>query len=133
MDSMPRTRELIGAHGLTLSQHVVPLSLCCPSRATILTGLYPHNHHVYTNNADAGGYKKFDDLGLEAKTAAVGLHAAGYRTVLLGKYLNGYPRQGGRLHLPPGWDDFESPIGGSPYDGFHYFLNENGKSVEYRR
>src|SRR6185295_20002866 len=47
LDFMPRTRELIGRQGMTFANHFVPLSLCCPSRATILTGLYPHNHHVY--------------------------------------------------------------------------------------
>lgn len=54
LDFMPRTRDLIARQGLTFTNHFVPLSLCCPSRATILTGLYPHNHKVYTNFPPGG-------------------------------------------------------------------------------
>src|SRR5436309_12956646 len=103
MDFMPRTRELIAQKGMTFEQDFVPLSLCCPSRSTILTGLYPHNHKIYNNRAPAGGFAKFQDLGLEEKTIATALHAAGYLTALFGKYLNNYPRKGDENHVPPGW------------------------------
>src|SRR5262245_467047 len=56
---MPRTLTLIARQGMTFTQHTVPLSLCCPSRATILTGLYPHNHKVYTNFPPDGGFERF--------------------------------------------------------------------------
>ena len=131
LDFMPQTRELIAQRGMTFAQDFVPLSLCCPSRSTILTGLYPHNHKIYNNRAPAGGFAKFQDLGLEEITIATALHAAGYRTALFGKYLNNYPRPGDPTHVPPGWDEWASPAGGSPYSERNYTLNENGTLVKY--
>jgi len=131
LDFMPRTRELIGRQGMTFANHFVPLSLCCPSRATILTGLYPHNHHVYTNFPPDGGFERFDELGYDGKTLATALHAAGYRTALIGKYLNGYPAGESKAYVPPGWDEWASPVAGSPYSAYRYTLNENGDSIKY--
>jgi arylsulfatase A-like enzyme len=131
LDFMPQTRELIAKRGMTFEQDFVPLSLCCPSRSTILTGLYPHNHRIYNNRAPGGGFAKFQDLGLEETTIATALHAAGYRTALFGKYLNNYPRKGDATHVPPGWDEFASPAAGSPYAERNYTLNENGTLVKH--
>jgi N-acetylglucosamine-6-sulfatase len=133
LDFMPRTRELIARQGMTFKEDFVPLSLCCPSRSTILTGLYPHNHKIYNNRAPGGGFAKFESLGHEATTVATTLHAAGYRTALFGKYLNNYPRHEDPTHIPPGWDEFVSPAAGSPYTNFHYTLNENGTLVVHAR
>ncbi|MFY9820571.1 MAG: sulfatase [Thermoanaerobaculia bacterium] len=131
LDFMPHTRALLAAQGTTFASHFVPLSLCCPSRSTILTGQYPHNHQVYTNFPPDGGYERFDELGLEQTTLATALHAAGYRTALFGKYLNDYPGTEDPSHVPPGWDEWASPVAGSPYASYHYTLNENGKKVKY--
>lgn len=128
---MPKTRSLLARQGMTFSRHFVPLSLCCPSRATILTGLYPHNHEVYTNFPPDGGFERFAELGHETKTLATALHAAGYRTALIGKYLNGYPGQEAKEYVPPGWDEWASPVKGAPYGGYGYTLNENGRLVQY--
>ena len=131
LDFMPRTRALIAAQGTTFASHFVPLSLCCPSRSTILTGQYPHNHKVYTNFPPDGGYERFDELGHESTTMATALHAAGYRTALFGKYLNDYPGTEDPSHVPAGWDEWASPVAGSPYASYRYTLNENGKRVKY--
>lgn len=131
LDYMPRTRNLIARRGMTFTHHFVPLSLCCPSRATILTGLYPHNHQVYTNFPPDGGFERFDELRHDEATLATALHAAGYRTALIGKYLNGYPGEEDASHIPPGWDEWASPVKGSAYAGYNYTLNENGKTVRY--
>ncbi len=131
LDSMPRTRDLIARQGMTFSNYFVPLSLCCPSRATILTGLYPHNHKVYTNFPPGGGFERFDELGHEEVTLATALHAAGYRTALIGKYLNGYPGDRAKTWVPTGWDEWASPVGGSPYAAYRFTLNENGRTVKY--
>ena len=127
LQHMPKTLELIGRQGITFRNHFVPLSLCCPSRATILTGLHAHNHKVLTNFPPEGGYERFD----ESTTLAIPLRDAGYRTALIGKYLNGYPRRDDRTHVPPGWDEWISPAQGSPYAGYRYTLNENGKLVKH--
>ena len=131
LDFMPRTRALIAQQGMTFQQDFVPLSLCCPSRSTILTGLYPHNHKIYNNRAPDGGFAKFEALGHEETTIATALHAAGYRTALFGKYMNNYPRHDDLTHVPPGWDEFASPAAGQPYTEFNYTLNENGSLVQY--
>jgi N-acetylglucosamine-6-sulfatase len=131
MQYMPQTQALIAAQGMMFTQDFVPLSLCCPSRSTILTGLYPHNHKVYTNKAPDGGFAKFAALGHEETTIATALHAAGYRTALIGKYLNNYPNPDDLTHVPPGWDEFDSPAAGTPYNEFNYTLNENGTLVPY--
>ena len=71
--------------------------LCCPARASLLTGRYAH-HTGVEDNDDGGNLD-------ESSTLATWLHAAGYHTGLIGKYLNGFPF--GRLpYVPPGWDRF---------------------------
>ena len=97
---------------MTFEQDFVPLSLCCPSRSTILTGLYPHNHRIYNNRAPDGGFAKFEALGHEETTIATALHAAGYRTALFGKYLNNYPRHGRPHPRAAGLGRVRQPRGG---------------------
>ena len=74
---------------------------CCPSRATILTGAYSHTTDIYRNDTPHGAFKTFrkDD----SSTIATWLQGAGYRTALMGKYLNGY-KLGNASYVPPGWD-----------------------------
>ena len=131
LDYMPNLQQLLAAQGATFENAIVPLSLCCPSRSTMLTGQYTHNHTVYTNSAPDGGYRKFFDLGLEATTVATALQGAGYQTVLLGKYLNGYPLPSDPLHVPLGWTEWYSPMSGNPYAGLDYTMNENGSPKHY--
>src|SRR5918999_3628366 len=82
MRAMPQVRSLLGAGGVEFRSAFVNYPLCCPSRATLLTGQYAHNHSVVTGNG-------FSDLD-SSNTLAVWLQAAGYRTAHVGKYLNGY-------------------------------------------
>jgi len=104
MQYMPAVRRLIGERGTTFSHFYVPVSLCCPSRSTILLGQFVHNHQVYGNDPPSGGFFKFQALHHDRGTIATALRAAGYRTALLGKYLNGYPDPKNRAYVPPGWD-----------------------------
>ena len=131
MQYMPRTLELLGAQGMTFRNHFVPLSLCCPARATLLTGLHAHNHKVFTNFPPGGGFEKFAAQGHEERNLATALHGAGYRTALIGKYLNGYPSDEDPDHIPPGWDVWVSPVQGSPYAAYRYTLSENGALVKH--
>jgi N-acetylglucosamine-6-sulfatase len=78
--------------GITFTNYFVTNSPCCPSRSSIFTGRYPHNTGIYRDDC---GYSAFHNRGYEATTFAVALAAAGYRTAMLGKYLNGY-----RAHRP---------------------------------
>jgi len=131
MPSLPRLRSLLGEQGATFSSFFVSDSLCCPSRSSILCGEFNHNHRVFTNWPPNGGYQRFRQLGHERSTIGVWLHAAGYRTALMGKYLNGYPDPASRLHVPPCWDEWDVPADGDPYAEFDYTLNENGRLANY--
>lgn len=128
---MPHLQELMTAQGLTVNDYFVSQPLCCPSRATFLRGQFTHNHGVYRNDPPNGGFEEFYALKHESSTLATWLQTAGYRTVLLGKYLNGYPFSEDRSYVPVGWDAWYSAAKGNPFAGFRYTLNENGNLVEY--
>ena len=129
LDAMPHLHELLIDQGTVFSNAFVPLSLCCPSRATILTGRYTHNLQVFTNFPPDGGFPRFQALGHEEETIGVALQRAGYRTALMGKYLNVYPDKDDRTHVPPGWSEWVVPAAGNPYGQYNYTLNENGTLV----
>ncbi|BCJ40042.1 sulfatase [Actinoplanes ianthinogenes] len=120
--------------GATFTNYTVTDSLCCPSRASIFSGNYPHNTGIVKNNGADGGFKLFHKRGEENSTLATDLKSAGYRTAFYGKYLNEYwPRasfDGGKsFYVPPGWDEWA--VGGDAYKGFDYELNEDGKVRRY--
>jgi len=131
LDYMPHLQELMTAQGLTIEDFLISTPVCCPARSSILRGQYTHNHQVYTNAAPLGGFEKAYALQIESSTLATWLQAAGYRTALFGKYLNGYPFRDNRSYIPPGWREWYSPARGSPYKEFNYYLNENGTLVGF--
>ena len=130
-DLMPRLPVLIGQHGLTFTRAYVTQSLCAPSRASILTGQYPHNHRVLDNTGPDGGFAAFR-RGPEASTIATWLRAGGYRTALVGKYINGYPTSARPDYIPPGWSEWTAQESDLTQDRYvNYFLNENGNVIPY--
>jgi arylsulfatase A-like enzyme len=131
MRSLPSVRSLLMDEGTTFKNALVNVSLCCPSRATILRGQYAHNTRVLTNGGANGGFEAAYRHGIEQSTIATWLRDSGYRTGMFGKYLNGYPNGVANSYVPPGWDDWASPIAGLPYSQFDYTVNENGTPVEY--
>jgi N-acetylglucosamine-6-sulfatase len=127
----PKVDSLLVDEGIAFSNYFVTDSLCCPSRSSILRGQYVHNHDVRSNKPPLGGFEKFHTNGDESSTIATWLHEAGYRTGLLGKYLNGYPNSADETFVPPGWDVWASPVRSGGYSGYNYRLNENGTIVPY--
>jgi len=128
----PKFNSLLVDKGTTFSNAFVTDSLCCPSRSSILRGQHVHNHDVRSNRPPLGGFEKFHGNGDEKSTIATWLHDSGYRTGLLGKYLNGYPNSAEQTFVPPGWDVWASPIGGNGgYAEYNYRLNENGTIVRH--
>lgn len=122
---LPEVRRLIRDHGVRFTNSFSPYPLCCPARASVFSGLYSHNHGVYSVEADYG-FHSFDDR----QTLATMLRRAGYATVYLGKYLNRYgvdpphtKTTGNSLHyVPPGWEMWRASLdggwaAGSPYAG----------------
>ena len=128
---MPHLRTLLTEQGISFSNFFVSVSLCCPSRTSMLRGQYAHNTGVLSNEWGNGGFPVARRLGVERSTIATWLQDAGYRTGLIGKYLNFYPQGAGPTYLPPGWDEWLSPVRGTPTAGFDYTLNENGRLVRY--
>jgi N-acetylglucosamine-6-sulfatase len=128
MWAMPRTRALVGERGVEFTESFTSTSLCCPDRASILTGLYAHNHGV-TSNAGAFEF----DHGRD--TIARQLQEnAGYRTALLGKYMVNTGQVLG-TNVPPGWDEWQVFLqdgnDGSSRLYYDYDLNENGVVRSY--
>lgn len=118
---MPIVQSELMAQGITFHNAFATTPLCCPSRASILTGQYASRHGVHENEPPNGGFTAFDD----SATLATWLQAAGYRTALIGKYLNQY----NSLYIPPGWDEWVA-FGSQP-GYFDFALNENGQQFFY--
>ncbi len=125
---MPNLRSLLAEEGATFEGAFASYPICCPARATILTGLYSHNHNVRGNKRPAGGFEKFVSKGHEENTIAVWLQEEGYQTALIGKYLNGYGTDD-PSYVPPGWDEWYAKPG--RFEFYDYTLNENGELVSY--
>ncbi|HEY0665576.1 MAG TPA: sulfatase [Gallionella sp.] len=143
--ALPWTVANVRDLGMDFRNSFVPISMCCPSRASILSGKYPHNHGVHTNVTQGwGGAPAFRLNGSEQQTVAVWLQQAGYATALFGKYMNQYPEYAPRQAapynstalVPPGWSEWYGAIdllpgGEHPYAQFNYGLIENGVEVRY--
>jgi N-acetylglucosamine-6-sulfatase len=123
--AMPNIQADLVAPGIDFTNAFVVNALCCPSRATMLTGQYSHTTQVYDNSGTYGGYHSFHE---DSSTIATWLHDAGYHTGLIGKYFNGY----NTTYIPPGWDRwvvFKNATNGGAY--YHYVLNTDGVGVKY--
>ena len=103
--AMPHVRRLLADEGVTFTRAVVSNPLCCPSRATILTGRLSHSTGVYRVAPPYGGFASFDDRD----TLATRLDDAGYATGLFGKYLDAYQSAALDGYVPPGWDRWVAP------------------------
>jgi N-acetylglucosamine-6-sulfatase len=123
---MPNVQQM-QKDGATFVNYFVTDSLCCPSRSSIFTGKFPHNTGVFTNTPPDGGFEVFNSQNNQSHTFAVALQRAGYKTAMLGKYLNGYrPIRDG---VPPGWNEWD--VAGNGYPEFNYNLNQNGRVTRH--
>jgi N-acetylglucosamine-6-sulfatase len=136
VDYMPTVKTQLMAKGITFENGFVTTPLCCPSRVSILTGEYVHNHQIYTDRMPMGGAEKFDDT----TCMAIWLQDAGYRTAYFGKYLNGYEDIKPYGVVPPGWDEWKAFLGknlpvnddiGNLQFYSNFSMSENGTAVEY--
>jgi arylsulfatase A-like enzyme len=129
VQAMPYTLSLLAARGITFNRYYVPYPLCCPSRVSLLTGRYAHNHNVRGNVPPNGGFTGFKARQAYAHNLAPWLQAAGYRTIHVGKFLNGYgdePFDEGK-DVPPGWSAWHSVLNADTHHYFYgYTLNDNG-------
>lgn len=132
LDYMPKLHKILREGGTEFLNYFVTTALCCPSRATIIRGQYCHNTGIWDNgdlnNATflSGGYAKWIANGLDRSTIATMMHAAGYETFLVGKYLNGYSDQHA-ADVPPGWDHWHG-MTDTAYFGPHF--SDQGKLLK---
>jgi N-acetylglucosamine-6-sulfatase len=119
--TIPRTRRLLGDRGTTFTEAIVTTPLCCPSRATMITGQYGHNNGVLRN--------KYGNLRSKRNTLPVWLDEAGYTTIHVGKYMNRYAAAAKpNTEVAPGWDEWHSVI--TPHY-FDYELMANGRAKSF--
>ena len=128
---MPVLQEALVQRGVTFANAFVPTSECCPSRASVLTGEYAHNHGVLSNAPRIGGAPAF--VGRDTSTIATWLKSIGYQTGMYGKYLNAYdllcPPNTGACYVPPGWDEWHAFV--NTPQSYNYKLVENGTINSY--
>ena len=111
----PRIDQLAD-EGILFENAFVTTSLCSPSRASILSGLYAHTHQVLDNSTA---------MPTDLPTFPVGLQTAGYETAFVGKW-----HMGGASDDPrPGFDHWVSFRGQGPY--VDPTLNINGTRSEH--
>ncbi len=122
-----RNVGLLRTQGTTFTQAVASYPLCCPSRATYLSGQYSHNNGVLHNAGPFGGYLRFGN----SNALPVWLEQAGYRTIHVGRYLNGYGTMNPDItEIPPGWTDWISTVDPTTFSFNRWRMNENGAILE---
>jgi N-acetylglucosamine-6-sulfatase len=127
LNAMTQTQKLVGGRGTRFDRAFASMPLCCPARATLLTGQYAHNHGVLANSGAVGGYPRLD----HGNALPVWLQRAGYRTMQVGRYLNGYGTLVDKHTVPPGWTDWNTSIDPSSHNYVKWTMNENGQLRDY--
>src|SRR5215212_2230830 len=120
---MPNVKRLLADRGTTFADAIDSFPLCCPSRATFITGQYAHNHGV------AGNFYPFGWYGMKNRSNILPawLQKAGYHTALIGKWLNGYGARDAHGEVPTGFDTWSGLLDVSAYDYGNFVMNVDGK------
>jgi len=130
--TMPNTVREIFNGGTEFSNYYATAPVCSPSRASLLTGQYPHTNKLFGNEGQRGGWEGFQAQSTYSENVPVSLSAAGYRTLHVGKFMNGYYDEvNDRVDttVPPGWDRWFTTafLPGTKYYG--YEVSDNGTAA----
>jgi uncharacterized repeat protein (TIGR01451 family) len=139
---MSSLKKRIIDRGIELSETYVTTPFCCPSRATFLTGEYPHNTGIVNNELAYPGYGVEHAVGMfdDSTTIATRLRGLGYTTGHIGKYLNGYGSKPELAalspafephYVPPGWSYWSGLVDFSTYCVYDYTINHDGVLASY--
>ena len=137
---LPKIKSLVLDQGVRFVNSFADFPLCCPYRASLLTGQASHNHGIKTNK---GGW--FAYRSREPNSLPVWLQAAGYKTAIFGKYINDYGKSvsDGRIKrssaptTPPGWNEWFVFYGrgGQETEGdngyFNWRASHNGTVLDF--
>ena len=142
---MPNLQSEIIDQAISFEHAFTTTPLCCPSRASFLTGNYAHNTSILNNQVPLPGFDglhpavgAFDD----SDTLGTRFQALGYTTALIGKYLNGYGSDAALAnvhpaydphYVPPGWTTWRGLIDFSTYCMYDYYMNADGAVRRYER
>ncbi len=122
---MPKVNRLIRDRGTNFKNAFLTTPLCCPSRATLLTGQYGHNNGVLKNT--------YPSLRDNRNVLPVWLRRAGYVTAHVGKFLNRYHHRENRTAVAPGWDQWYTELDTSEDDYYDWDMSKNGQRIHYGR
>jgi N-acetylglucosamine-6-sulfatase len=127
---MPNTMRLLRDQGVEFSRYITPYPICAPSRASLLSGNYAHNHRVLRVGGETGGWTAFRNNAILRENLPVWLQRAGYRTLHFGKFMNFYGGldEPAEAEVPPGWDRWVSDATDNSTRQFYgYTQNIDGK------
>ncbi|XP_071099650.1 N-acetylglucosamine-6-sulfatase-like [Haliotis cracherodii] len=128
---MVKTKKLVGDQGIIFNNMFVTSPLCCPSRSSIFTGKFVHNHGAQNNSISGGCSSTKWQTTQETTAFPTHFSQQGYTSFFAGKYLNAYGLKpaGGVQHVPPGWDWWNGLVGNSVY--YNYTLSINGTAQDH--
>ena len=129
--------EKVKSKGMSFARGFANTPVCCPSRSSLLTGKYTHNHGALNNSISGSCASPSWSANMEPDALAPHLQKAGYKTIYMGKYLNNYGLNGsggpggkkGIAYVPPGWTEWYTLQGNSRY--YNYTISNNGVAEKH--